>query len=156
MIPTNEKVVYVTSNDPKGLKATKIFRDMYDKAGLLDGPNESAQFLNENPEFAKKLLNIIQECSIADKRFELLADLGVITVPDDYVHEKQLGLFEKKNRKKFYFYNDAITDTNFSNPTRILKPGDKLWVRAFKQIVSGSTTSEERMTFLATKKAIHS
>ena len=65
------------------------------------------------------------------EKFGLLADLGIVVVPDDYVHElKFQGL-------------------DFSNPTRVLKPGDRLWVRAHKQVVSGTTTSEERLTFLA-------
>ncbi len=89
------------------------------------------------------------------EKFGLFADLGIITVPDDYVHEKRLTTFGKKNRKKFYYYENEITDKNFPNPTRILKPGDKLRVRAFKQVVGGTTTSEERMAFLATQKAIH-
>ena len=88
------------------------------------------------------------------EKFALLVDLGIITVPDDYVHDKRLTKFGKQNRKKFY-YSDEITDKNFPNPTRVLKPGDKLRVRAFKQIVPGTTTSEERMAFLATEKAIH-
>lgn len=89
------------------------------------------------------------------EKFALLVDLGIITVPDDYDHATALAKFGKKNRKKFYYYNEAITDPNFPNPTRILKPGDKLRVRAFKQVVGGSTTSEERMAFLATQKAVH-
>ncbi len=88
-------------------------------------------------------------------KFDLLADLGTITVPKDYVHGTRLDTFMEKNRKKFYDVNKNITDANFPNPTRILKPGDKLRVRAFKQIVPGTTTSEERMAFLATQKAVH-
>ena len=89
------------------------------------------------------------------EKFALLVDLGIITVPDDYVHEKRLATFRKQNHKKFYYYDNAITDAKFPNPTRILKPGDKFCVRAFKQVVGGNTTSEERMAFLATQKAIH-
>jgi hypothetical protein len=89
------------------------------------------------------------------EKFALLADLGIITVPDDYMHEKRLTTFDEQNRKKFYYYNDEITDKNFPNPTRVLKPGDKLRVRAFKQVVDGTTTSVERMAFLATQNAIH-
>lgn len=89
------------------------------------------------------------------KKFALLADLGIITVPEGYDHATQLSSFQKKNRKKFYYYNEDITDTHFSNPSRILKPGDKLRVRAFRQIVSSTTMSEERMAFLATHKAVH-
>ena len=82
------------------------------------------------------------------EKFEMLVDLGVITVPDDYVHGTCLGTFFKENGKKLYDFNKNITDTNFPNPSRILKPGDKLRVRVFHQIVSGSTTSKERMDFL--------
>lgn len=88
-------------------------------------------------------------------KFALFVDLGIITVPDDYDHATALKSFGKKNRKKFYYYNDAITDPNFPNPTRVLKPGDKFRVRAWKQVVGGTTTSEERMAFLATQKAIY-
>ena len=89
------------------------------------------------------------------EKFALLVDLGIITVPADYDHATALKTFGNMNRKKFYYYNDKITDENFPNPTRVLKPGDKLRVRAFKQVVGGTTTSEERMAFLATQKAIH-
>gem|GEM_PF-1273864 len=92
-------------------------------------------------------------------KFGLFVDLGIITVPDDYVHGTRLDSFKEKYQnekvKSFYYYNDFITDANFSKPTRVLKPGDKLWVRAFEQTVSGLTTSEERMAFLAAQKAIH-
>lgn len=82
------------------------------------------------------------------EKFFLLADLGTITVPEDYDHEICLARFAKEHRKEFYYFNDATTDENFPNPSRILKAGDVLHVRAFKQIVSGTTTSEERMAFL--------
>ena len=113
-----------------------------DLLGLIAGTHEIKQI--------KKL----EEPKPAGK-FVLFADLGEIIVPDDFDHKIWLASFDKKNRKKFYYYNDDITDKNFPNPTRILKPGDKLYVRAFKQNVPGSTTSEERMEFLATQSAIH-
>jgi len=89
------------------------------------------------------------------EKFVLLVDLGIITVPKGYVHGTRLATFKKQNQKKFYGYNDAISDENFPNPSHILKPGDKLHVQAFKQIVPGQTTSAERMAFLATQKAVH-
>lgn len=81
------------------------------------------------------------------EKFALLADLGKIKVPADFDHALYLAKFCKKNYHKFEYYSDGINDTNFSNPSRILKPGDKLHVRAFQQIVGGSTTTEERMDF---------
>lgn len=91
----------------------------------------------------------------AAEKFALLVDLGTITVPKDYEHTTHLASFAEKNRKKFYYYNENIIDANFPNPSRVLKPGDKFRVRAFKQIVPGTTTSEERMAFLAKEKAVH-
>lgn len=92
------------------------------------------------------------ETTESTQKFALLADLGYITVPDDYNHTTCLAVFKKKNREKFYDYNNSITDANFLNPTRILRPGDKLRLRAFKQVVPGTTTSEERMDFLHKQK----
>lgn len=89
------------------------------------------------------------------EKFALLADLGTITVPDNYVHSTQLESFRKNNGKMFYSYDDNITDQNFSKATVQLTPGRKLHVRAFKQIVHGRTTSEERMEFLAKQNAVH-
>ncbi|MBP6974781.1 MAG: hypothetical protein KBB54_02440 [Candidatus Pacebacteria bacterium] len=86
-------------------------------------------------------------------KFALSIDLGIITVPADYVHGTCLKTFFDLNRKKFYDVNTDISDTNFPTPSRILKPGDKLHVRAYNQIVSGTTTSEERMAFLTEQKA---
>ncbi len=118
-------------------------------------------WLNQSKDTRDTLMNgekpIVKEAPPSEptEKFVLLVDLGIITVPDDYDHATALAKFGKKNRKKFYYYNEAIIDQNFPNPTRILKPGDKLRVRAFKQVVGESTTSEECMAFLATQKAVH-
>lgn len=92
-------------------------------------------------------------------KFALLVDLGIITVPEDYDHETQLAKFKERYQgddfKTFLVYSEEITDANFSNPTRTLHPGERLRVQAFKQIVSGATTYEERMEFLATQKAVY-
>ncbi len=53
----------ITSRDPKGLHAVCIFETMYNKAKLVDGPDESGQRLNEHPQFAEKLFELILECS---------------------------------------------------------------------------------------------
>ncbi|HEY9585624.1 MAG TPA: hypothetical protein VJJ02_03500 [Candidatus Paceibacterota bacterium] len=92
------------------------------------------------------------------EKFALLVDLGVITMPANYVSRTRLDLFkaeyQNEAHKSFYFYHDVITDANFPNPSRILKPGDKLYARAFRQVVSGTTTSEERMVFLKSQDAV--
>jgi hypothetical protein len=83
------------------------------------------------------------------EKFTLLADLGIITVSEAVSLDK----FRTKNERNFYYHDENITDANFSNPSRILKPGDRLTVRAFKQVVP-RTTSEERMKFLAEQKSV--
>jgi hypothetical protein len=89
------------------------------------------------------------------EKFSLLADLGTIVVPEEYAHSIQLESFAASHRKQFSYFNEAITDENFPNPSRIMMPGQKYRVRAWKQIVPGTTTSEERMTFLAGEKSVH-
>lgn len=89
------------------------------------------------------------------EKFELLVDLDVITVPNSYIHSEQLEKFCQQNVKRFLYFNTEINDKNFSNPTRVLCPGDKLHVRAWKQTSPKPSTSEERLEFLATKKAIY-
>ena len=92
------------------------------------------------------------------EKFAEFVDLGIVTVPNDYDHATCLTAFRQRHQggeeKSFRYYNDAITDPNFSNPSRILKPGDKFRVKAYRQVVGGTTTSEERMAFLRRQKTI--
>jgi len=88
------------------------------------------------------------------EKFTLLADLGIITVPEDYDRTKSLAKFAEKYRDEFLHYNKDITDANFANPSRILKAGDQLWTYAFKQAVSGRTTSTERLDFIRSRQGI--
>jgi hypothetical protein len=89
------------------------------------------------------------------ENFELLVDLGIVVVSKNYEHASQLASFKKVNHGNFVACHSNITDENFAKPTMQLVPGSRLHVRAFKQIVSGPTTSEERMAFLSTQKAIY-
>lgn len=90
----------------------------------------------------------IPPVKVVEPKFSLLTDLGTIVVPKKYKHEGAIAAFQKKHRSSFYSWSEAINDTNFSNPSRVLEPGDKLRVRIFKQNVGGTTTSEERLEFL--------
>lgn len=64
------------------------------------------------------------------EKFALLVDLGVITVPEGYV--AALGLW----------------GLDSSDKVRVLQPGDKFRVEVYRPIVSGMTTSRERMAYL--------
>ena len=87
-------------------------------------------------------------------KFVLFLDLGTITVPANYNHATWLTKFKKKNHKKFFYYNDSINDQNFARPSTVLAPSRQLRVKVFKQIVTGDTTSEERMAFLKSQNCL--
>ena len=125
------------------------------KDGALDptAVNDTVQWVLDGMVITKEKKVVMTPPKPKPEKFGLLADLGIITVPSDYVHRTHFAKFWRKHqggeKKSFYGYDANITDVNFNNPTRILKPGDKLWVRAFQQGVSGTTTtSVERMDFL--------
>jgi len=88
-----------------------------------------------------------------DDRFFLM-DIFRFTVPSDYDHSIQLTNFSNKNRKKFYFYNDAITDKNFAKATNQLIPGHTYEAKVFG-IKSGKVVSSpDCLAFLKAQKAI--
>ncbi|MFA5778294.1 MAG: hypothetical protein WC870_02295 [Candidatus Paceibacterota bacterium] len=89
-------------------------------------------------------------CFRPTEKFSLFANLGILTVPEDYVHSSQLMSFQKKHRIEFEGYNCDITDLNFQNPSCVLSPGDRFLVRAHRQVISSTTTSDECLEFLAT------
>ena len=87
-------------------------------------------------------------------KFELLKELGTIKVPAGYEHRNHLSVFRKKYRRRFWYYDKDIIDRNFMFPSRVLRPGDELRVIAFQQIVPVTTSSQERVAFLATEKSV--
>lgn len=68
--------------------------------------------------------------------FRSMCDLGIITVPDKYVPTINFSW------------------GHFPTPSRILRPGDRLWVRIHQQVVE-KTTSEERLAFLESLEGAH-
>ena len=89
--------------------------------------------------------------NVVVSRFSLLSSLQ-FTVPKDYNHPTQLASFAKENRKKFYFYNDNITDRNFAKVTNKLVPGKTYEAKIFK--ITKRVTSEDCLAFLKTQNAI--
>lgn len=90
---------------------------------------------------------------VAGEKFSLLLDLGIITVPEGYCHANQLEKFSE-DKSAFNLYNAHINDPNFSNPSRILEPGDRLHVQVFRHD-SGWVSLKECLTFLDSKKAVY-
>lgn len=109
---------------------------------------DSAHMLTRNEEsLMEKIKETFQNYEKELKRFELFLDLGIIVAPENYVHSAAIAKFCRGLRKSTYF-NDAITDENFSHPSYIIQPGDKFHVRAFRQTVPRTTSTKERMDFI--------
>jgi len=86
-----------------------------------------------------------------DTRFSLVSTFE-LTVPVNYVHATCLASFAKRNRKNFYYYNDAITDKNFSKATNELVPGRKFAAKIFQ--INKRVKSEDCLTFLKKQNAV--
>lgn len=106
------------------------------------------------------------------EKFVLLADLSMITVPEDYRHATQLDSFRSTYRGHFDYYDDGVTGAQFPNPSCVLMPGASLSVRVFglrvlpgmsaaklgitevERCKASVTTIEECITFLNNQKAV--
>jgi len=129
---------------------TNVLRQL-PRPGVID--QKTADALGKSQGRLKEILNKALTSEARSDCFELIQTIE-ITVPTDYVHGTRLSSFKKQHAEKFYYYNDDITDKNFSKATTKLTPGQKFAVKIFRQIVSGRTTSEERMEFLRSQGAI--
>jgi len=99
-------------------------------------------FLGQTKEERDKLSGV----PAADK-FVFVKTFDII-VPADYQHRTQLKSFKKNYAKNLHYFNDSLTDENFSKVSAQLKPGQKVTVNVYRQTASGSTSSDERITFL--------
>jgi hypothetical protein len=89
-----------------------------------------------NQEALKKILveGLLPRVSAKDQRdnrFELIKTIDLI-VPENYNHATHLASFKKENRKKFYDYQNEITDENYARVTTKLVPGQKGKVKIFQ------------------------
>lgn len=99
---------------------------------------------------AKAMFSAVTGGVQVDERFELLNTFS-ITVPQGYSHATRLDSFGEKHRKESYYYDDAITDKNYSQATTKLEPGRKLKVKVFQ--IKGRVTSLDCMAHLRSQKA---
>jgi len=112
----------------------------------LDGWNNNQKALKEA--LAKVLL---PNRLVSEDRFVLLTAFE-LTVPENYIHDRQLALFSKNHKKEFYYYNDDVTDDHFSGVTDELKPGENCEVKIFQS--TRSFSSEEGLAFLKMQPGI--
>ena len=100
---------------------------------------------------AKAMYAALTSGAQVDDRFELVVTFDVV-VPEGYDHSTRLDTFGTEHRKEFYYYNDAITDKNYSKATTKLVPGRKFKVKVFQ--IKETVTSDDCMAHLRSQKAV--
>lgn len=88
------------------------------------------------------------------RRFWPMSDLGAIVVPKNY-DSVYLARFSKRNSRRFWRYDKNLAQENFAIPSRILRPGERLRVKAFRQLLPPFASYERRMRFLQKQKALY-
>lgn len=83
--------------------------------------------------------------------FQLLKNFRLV-VPKNYNHTSQLDSFRRENSRKFYAYDENITDANFIATSSRLIPGAPYSVKLFG--IVERTTSEPCLSFLDSRRAI--
>ena len=129
-----------------------VIKDSINELGLSE--DEIMEIYRDKNLLEKEIKPLLLERAVLDKRYAFVADLGIITVQEDYVPEKCLSLFSEQNYEKFRLYDSEITDDNFSHPSHILVPGKTLWVRVYGQIILDRMTSEDHLEFLSKFKDV--
>lgn len=124
-----------------------VIKDSIKELGLSE--DEIAAIYCRKNLMEKRVKPLLLSLATLDERYDFVADLGIITVPEDYVHLKCLSSFKERNYEKFRLYDSKITDDRFSHPGHILVPGEKLWVRVYTQIILDRMTSEDHLEFLS-------
>jgi hypothetical protein len=137
----------ITSDQEKQL--TRFLEDAMRK---LDLSKEQAQEIIKNGgKMQAEVRDVLNKYSIADKRFTCVNTFEIV-VPANYKHETRLDSFFKENKKKFYYYNNAITDKNFAKATTKLEPGRKFKVKVFQ--INNIITLTDCTDFLKSQNAV--
>lgn len=135
----------MTQNQKKQI--LRFAEDQIDKVNL--SKNAAQQLIEQGNVFQAKLQSIITE--LTKEKFSLVKEFK-ITVPADYCHEQQLKKFAKDNKKSFYFFNDEITDKNFSKVGNKLVPGKTYKVKIWD--INENVTSDECLELLKSNQVI--
>jgi hypothetical protein len=105
-----------------------------------------------NSRFRVSTMGAPQEQS---EKFALLADLGIITVPQDHVHTADFVMIHGDEYMNYHSHESIVTGA-FLNPDRILKAGDKLRVRVFQKVSNSFAVTQKDICELFTKeKAVY-
>lgn len=80
-------------------------------------------------------------------KFIILKELGLVEVPESFVHKSCIANFLKRNwnPNAINDINSAFSDTNYPNPTKEMRPNEKYNVWIIGQKVQETTSSERLM-----------
>jgi hypothetical protein len=140
----------ITSNQENRL--CDLFREGLRTLGF--NKDEAQEIIKAGGKMQEQFKPILQKLAMVDQRFGPAIKEFEFTVPADYKHESQLDTFAKKTKKlsTTYYFNDALTSSNFAKATNKLEPGKTYKVKIFP--VLATVTSEDCMTFLGKQNAI--
>jgi len=65
---------------------------------------------------------------VATPAFSQLNEFELV-VPADYQHDGYLGRLRKDHDRDLTYFHSAMTDKNYSRPTRIIKPGERFLIK---------------------------
>jgi len=132
----------------------KLTASLVEHQDAFDLSTKSAQWVIQNTKEAIKIASKTwEEHYVKNNVFKFITEF-VIIVSNDYKHSTYIKSFRKKYKSGLYYSNSNITDKNFKNPSRILKPGDIFICKIFSQIKSDKITSEEKLAFLKLQNAV--
>lgn len=124
-----------------------------DKAAAELGlTRRSYQNLLGHPALQAKMTELVRECSGIDPRYEFLADLGEILVPDGYDHDTYLDRFIAENGRAFHDLDDGLNSENFAKATVKLAAGRRLNVECWH--IKTRVTSEDNLRFLVAQGSV--
>ncbi len=157
-----EKITNMTNAQSKAIK--RLLEDGINSFNSTDlealgfSKDEAQEILaNGNlihEESKNSLIAILKKYAIIDKRFGASIVEFDVTVPMDYNHETYIDTRGKEVRKlkNTYYYNDALTSTNFAKATNKLIPGKTYRAKIYP--ILETVQSNDCMNFLKRQRAI--
>lgn len=134
---------------------TRITDLVRDAIRALDfSKDEAREIITNGGVLQTEVKPILRKLAIEDKRFGLAIKEFDLTVPADYDHDRQIDQFAEAAKKlsKTYYYNNALTSSNFAKATKRLEPGKTYRVKIFP--ILERVTSEDCLDFYRKQKAL--
>ncbi len=97
----------------------------------------------------KQMANTGADSNALQGKFIQVADLGIMTVPESYDPVNALSLLRENPPSNVRYVNLVIGDRTYGNPTRVLRPGERFWVRVHQIVDQNDTNTAEYLEYLA-------